>query len=493
LDKVYLRYFNVSLGIIGLILLVTGCAVNPVTGKSDFVMMSEDQEIKLGHDSHPDILKQYGLYDDPALQSYVQSIGQSLAAVSHRTNLAYHFTVLDSPMVNAFALPGGYVYITRGLMAYLNSDAELAAVLGHEIGHVTARHSVRQISAARATQIGYSIGSILVPELQNQAAESIFNTLGSAILSGYGREDELEADHLGSEYLARDGYDPKAMIRVLEILKSQENFEKQLAAEEGREPHIYHGVFASHPDNDTRLQQVVGSADQFKRNTPIHEDRQGYLDHIDGLVFGNSEREGIVHDNVFYHGALGIAFEFPSDWKINNLPDHLIAQPPANDGVVEVTVDDLSRPYTPREFMTIQLKLSNLREEEEIKPSGLEGYTALVPVKTSFGRRDARISVIHFNEHAFVFVGVAKDEKNQQQYDKDFLAMAKSFHPLAAQEESLAKPLTIHLYRVQQGDNVEKIATRSSLSKHVTDQLRLLNGIYPQGEPVAGQEFKVVQ
>ena len=163
----------------------------------------------MGHDAHPDVIKQYGLYDDPGLQSYVQSIGHTLAAVSHRPDLAYHFTVVDSPMVNAFALPGGYVYITRGLMAYLNSDAELAAVLGHEIGHVTARHSVRQISAARAAQIGYSIGSILVPELQNQAAESIFNSMGSAILSGYGREDELEADRLGSEYLAQGARDPQ--------------------------------------------------------------------------------------------------------------------------------------------------------------------------------------------------------------------------------------------------------------------------------------------
>lgn len=447
----------------------------------------------MGHDAHPDVIKQYGLYDDPALQSYVQSIGHSLAAVSHRPDLAYHFTVVDSPMVNAFALPGGYVYLTRGLMAYLNSDAELAAVLGHEIGHVTARHSVRQISAARAAQIGYSIGSILVPELQNQAAESIFNSLGSAILSGYGREDELEADRLGSEYLARDGYDPKAMIRVLEILKGQEEFEKQLAAEEGREPQIYHGVFASHPDNDTRLQQVVESADQFKSVTANHDDRQGYLDHLDGLVFGTSEREGMVRDNIFYHAILGIAFKLPKGWKVNNLSDRLVAQPPGDDGLIQVIFADLDRPYTPREFMTIKLKLSRLSQEQELNPAGLKGYSALVPIKTPYGGRDARISVIHFNEHAFVFIGAAKDDKAPEKYDKEFLAVAQSFHPLTASEQTLAKPLKIHLYQVQQGDNVEKIAKRSRLPSHATEQLRLLNGLYPLGEPHDGQDFKLVR
>ena len=143
--------------------------------------------------------------------------------------------------------------------------------------------------------------------------------------------------------------------------------------------------------------------------------------------------------------------------------------------------------------MTIKMKLSKLSQEQDINPAGLEGYTAIVPVNTPFGRRDARISVIHFNEHAFVFIGEAKDEKTPQKYDKEFLAIANSFHPLEPQEQSLAKPLTLHLYRVQQGDNVEKIATKSSLTNHATEQLRLLNGIYPRGEPVAGQEFKVVQ
>ena len=474
--------------------LLPACAVNPVTGQSNFVMMSEEDEIRLGRDAHADIIKEYGgIYDNPALQSYVQRIGGSLAGVSHRSNLVYRFTVLDSPMVNAFALPGGYIYITRGLLAYLNSEAELAAVLGHEIGHVTARHSVRQISAARAAEIGYKIGAILVPELQTQTAQSLFNILGSAMISGYGRDHELEADRLGAEYLARDGYDPQAMIRVIGVLKNQEDFEKQLAKEEGREPRVYHGVFASHPDNDTRLQQVVASADALKTESANHDDREGFLDRVDGLVYGGSEREGIMRSNAFYHSALGIAFDFPPGWKVDNHPDRLTAVPHSNDGLLQLIVEDVNKPITPLEFMTQRLKLSKLKQDEELNPAGLEGHTAVAQVNTSFGRRDTRFSVIYHNNRAYVFIGVAKDPKLPAKYDQEFLATTNSFHPLEAQEMPLAKALSIHLYPVQKDDNVEKIAGRSIIANHAQEQLRLLNGIYPDGEPVVGQRFKIVQ
>src|SRR3989338_11183251 len=189
--------------IIGLALsLLASCARNPVTGQSDFVMMSESQEIALGRQYHEQIIQeQYQVYESKALQDYVNNVGQKLAVQSHRPALNYRFTVLDSPEVNAFALPGGYVYITRGILAYLNSEAELAAVGGHEIGHVTARHGVRQQSAAQATNIGLTIASIFVPEVSSMGGQNLTNLIGGALLSGYGREHELEADRLRAQYL----------------------------------------------------------------------------------------------------------------------------------------------------------------------------------------------------------------------------------------------------------------------------------------------------
>src|SRR5688572_22830979 len=191
---------------------VGGCATNPVTGGKDVVLMSESQEVEMGRKAHPQVLQQYGRYDDEALQQYVTSVGQRIAASSHRSDLQYTFTVLDSADVNAFALPGGYVYVTRGIMAYLNSEAELAAVLGHEIGHVTARHSVRQQTGATAAGVGAMVVGILTGsgDLANVA-----NAAGTALVRGYGRDMELEADRLGAEYLNRIGYEPEEMIDVV--------------------------------------------------------------------------------------------------------------------------------------------------------------------------------------------------------------------------------------------------------------------------------------
>ncbi|RKZ34703.1 MAG: peptidase M48 Ste24p, partial [Gammaproteobacteria bacterium] len=239
--------------------------------------MSEDSELALGRQTHTQVIERYGRYENPALQNLVQRIGETLAANSHRTGLIYRFTVLDSQEVNAFALPGGYIYITRGLLAFLNGEDELAAVLGHEIGHVTARHSVRQYTAQQAANIGVTLGAILVPQMRTQNVGNLAGVLSTALLRGYGREHELEADRLGAEYLARTGYDPAAMLRVITVLKNQELFERERAQVENREPKVYHGVFSTHPDNDTRLREVVGRAKALQRPGTSAQPREQFL------------------------------------------------------------------------------------------------------------------------------------------------------------------------------------------------------------------------
>jgi len=309
----------------------SGCATNPVTGTPDMVFMSEAKEIRLGDSYDKKVRNQYGVYPDPKLQAYVQGIGEKLAAQSHRPDLKYHFTVLDGPEVNAFALPGGYVYITRGILAYINSEAELAAVLGHEIGHVTARHGVRQHSAATATGV---VGAILGAATGIQGTQDLFNVFGNAILSGYGRDHELESDRLGAEYLARTGYDPQAMIGVIGILKNQEEFEKKRAAAEKRPARIYHGVFASHPSADKRLQEVVAEADKFKTLSAPSIKREEYFKRIDKLAFGDGAREGIRHGRLFYHRDLDLALTFPEGWHIENSPDAIASWPPQKEALI---------------------------------------------------------------------------------------------------------------------------------------------------------------
>jgi len=269
------------------LILLAACSENPVTGRKDFSLISNDQEKAMGAQAHRGIIKQKKRLNNPKLQAYVNNIGQLLARQSHRKDLRYTFTVLDDPSVNAFALPGGYIYITTGLMVYLNSEAELAGVLGHEIGHVTARHGVKQQSAGMASAILVSVLS----KKGGADAGKQYGQLGKALLSGYGRDHELQADRLGAEYIARIGYQPQHMIEVVRVLKAQEEFDKYQARREGRKPRAYHGVFASHPSNDKRLQQVIGEAKKYHTSGNRDAGHDRYLQQIHGMKFRISKNK----------------------------------------------------------------------------------------------------------------------------------------------------------------------------------------------------------
>jgi predicted Zn-dependent protease len=475
-----------ALGALVLWLGVSACATNPVTGGKNFVMMSEDQEIDLGRSNDPKIRTQFGVYDNPALQAYVQRVGEQVAAKSHRPGLVYRFTVLDSPDVNAFALPGGYIYVTRGILAYLNSEAELAAVLGHEVGHVTARHSVRQYSAAAAGQI---VGALV---LRSAAAADLFNVLGSALLSGYGREHELEADRLGAEYLARNDYDPNAMIEVVGVLKNQEEFEKERAKAEGREPRIYHGVFATHPDADKRLQEVVGEARQYKASNTTRVGREDYLKQIDGLLYGDSAKSGVRHGSSFYHGDMNFALDFPKGWRLENSPRAVTAQSPERDAVIQLSAEDLNKRMTPEEYVKQQLKHS-LKDGAPVPGTALPSYSGTATIKTPFGQRKTRVSVVYLDNRAFVLLGATKSDAGFAAADPQFLAAAASLHALKPEEKRLAQGLKLHAVRAAAGDSFDKLAKQSPLSGYATSVLRLINDKYPNGEPTPGELIKIIR
>lgn len=252
-------------------LFLAGCAANPVTGKNQLSLMSEAEEVQTGQQAHRQILAQNPPYQDANLQAYVSRIGQLMAAQSHRQNIRYTFTVLDDPAVNAFALPGGYVYITTGLMMYLNSEAELAGVLAHEIGHIASRHNVSQASW---NAIGGLLATVAGEKLGNK---ELFNTLGELGLSNYSRQQELEADALGAEYLARAGYDPAYMAQVIATLQAYDQFK-------GGTSDPYRDLFSTHPNNDVRLQQLIAQARQYGRGGR-DAGHTTYLNQINGMRF----------------------------------------------------------------------------------------------------------------------------------------------------------------------------------------------------------------
>ena len=472
------------------LLTLQGCATNPVTGEQDFVLMSEAEEIALGRRYSTEIIKEMPEYDDPELQRLVQSIGEKIAANSHRPDLIYRFTVVDSPTVNAFALPGGYIYITRGMLAYLNSEAELAAVLGHEIGHVTARHSVRQHGTATAVGL---LGAILSASSGVQGMDRLSQVAGTAIVRGYGRDHELEADRLGAEYLAKTGYDPAGMLKVVGVLKNQEAFDKQVAEKEGREPRAYHGLFSTHPDNDKRFQEVVNAAQSLRSGPEARVGRDSFLRALDGLTFGESEAEGITREHRFYHGELDFGITFPVGWRIDNGKQRVLATAPGNDGLVQLSASDLNKRISPEEFMRQRMKLDNLRNGKAFSADGLLGYTAIADGNTPWGTRRVRYIVLFRDDKAWIIAGAAKNSGTPQQYDAEILAAARSFHRLTKQERAFAQEKHLQIIKAKRSTRYSGLVKGSPINSYPEEQLRLLNNQYPDGEPRSGSLLKIVR
>jgi predicted Zn-dependent protease len=482
----------VALAATGAIATLSGCATNPATGGTDIVMMSEAQEIEIGRKTHPQILQQYGRFEDAQLQQYVNEVGQRIAAKSHRPNLQYTFTVLDSDEVNAFALPGGYVYITRGIMAYLNSEAELAAVLGHEVGHVTARHAVRQQTGATAAGVGAMVVGILTGsgDLANVAGMA-----GSALISGYGRDMELEADELGAEYLNRVGFEPEAMIDVVRLLKNQEMLEIQMARQENRQPRVYHGVFASHPDNDTRLQEVVKAAGKVKNAEDRPPNRDLYLSHINGLPMGDSRAQGVVRGSRFYHADLGITLAFPTGWIVDNQRAKVIAYTAAKDAVMEVSAGAPPPNVAPKEFLGRLLQGMPTTEAEPVTVNGLSGYRAVVrSTNLPWGNQGpAQVAVVYFNNLAYIFKGYTRQAAAQPGFEPVFLSTVKTFRRLRDNEFTAAEPDQLRVIQASNQTNIEQLARKSPIKKYPAERLRLLNDLYPDKEPTPGQKLKIVE
>ena len=298
------------------------CAINPVTGQRELALISEAQEIQIGRDADQDISQSMGLYEDAALQAYVQALGERMARESERPDLPWTFRVIDDPVVNAFALPGGFVYVTRGIMAHFSSEAELAGVLGHEIGHVTARHGVSQVSRAQLAQLGLGIGTILAPDLAG-VADVAGAGLGLLFLR-YGRDAERQADDLGLAYMTREGYDPREMAATFQMLA------RSSGAEDGdRLP----GFLSTHPDPLDRRERILARIDAGEVSGE-RVDRESYLQRLSGMPFGENPREGFFQNGRFHHPELRFRMDFPSNWRTLNQRQAVQAVSPEQDALL---------------------------------------------------------------------------------------------------------------------------------------------------------------
>jgi len=458
---------------------LSACAVNP-TGGVDFVTMSESREIELGTELHEQMQQETPLYRDQDLQEYVNEVGQKLAAVSHRPDIEYTFTVVDSPDINAFALPGGFIYINRGLIAYLNSEDQLAAVLGHEIGHVTARHAVRQQAARQTNSV---IAGVAVIATGVSSLGETTSLLGGALLSGYGRDMELESDGLGAEYLANAGYDPLAMVEVIGVLKNHEDFTKRTSSGAVS----YHGVFATHPRNDTRLQEVVGRASELSEQQSSNVDPAIFREKVNGLALGPSlQIGGSEARNRYYQSLLNYTMVFPDGWRWDETTTQLNARAADESLTLNVSVQRLQQMKEPRLFIQDELDVNGLQETEALNQFGLQGYTGINPADQT------RLAVIYYGPRAFILQGSQSGGEISEENDEIFMQAIRSFRPIAANERSFANPVSIEYVR-SDGRTYEQLAEDNMFDENAADLLRLYNGDYPRGQPVAGEWIKIVR
>jgi predicted Zn-dependent protease len=483
-----------------LVALLSACGspiVNPVTGQAERSVMTEQMELTEGAKAHQQVLQEYGVVKDARLQAYVNNLGQRLAKQSHRGQLQWHFTVLDSPEINAFALPGGYVYVTRGIMAYLQNEAELAGVVGHEIGHVTARHGAQRATRQQDAGLGVLAASVLGVVLESQGvsgagrlASDLSQTVASGYIASYSRDQELQADSLGAEYLARTDYEPRNMVNVINSLKNQERFAADQARAEGRAAPASGSWLSSHPSNDQRLQQISQQAVQFKGNY-ADDGRARYLQAIAGMAYGESADQGLTRGQNFFHADMGIAITAPAGWKIQSETNQLALVNAARDAALMIQVAPAKAGSTHDEVIRNLLKPSQGRTER-LTLNGLQATRFVGSRAAKQGEQaiDATL-VTGPRGTVFVIVPAGKNATALQQARAGLAQAQGSFRAMTAQDRAAARPWTLRTTPFPSGGFAQ--LARSSPLPQAEAQLRLINGFYAGGEPRVGQVVKVVE
>jgi predicted Zn-dependent protease len=480
-----------------------GCGtktVNPVTGQQERSVMSEQQEVQEGAKAHQEVLKEYGVLKNDRVQAYVNDIGQRLAKLSHRAQLKWTFTVLDSPEINAFALPGGYVYITRGIMAYLDSEADLAGVIGHEIGHVTARHGAQRATRQQDAALVGLLGGVLGAVLDAKGGGGIGQQIGqvsqqaaAGYVAKYGREQELQADGLGAEYLSRVNYDPRNMIDVIRVLKDQERFAQDVARAEGRPvPQGGNSWLASHPSNDERLNAIGRIAAQYQANKNYaDEGRMRYLQMIAGMPYGESPEQGLTRGRNFYHSSLNFAMTAPNGWRVVNEADQLNFVAPAGDAALIVQLAPPNAGRNHEEIIRNVVKPVSGRVEKYAL-NGLQATHFTGAVQAQGGQRAVELTVATGAAgQNFLMIYAAKDAATLQRNRAALRETEGSFRGMSAQDVAAAKPWVLRTANLPR-EGFAGLARSAPMSTLPEQQLKLMNGVYSSGAVQPGALVKVV-
>lgn len=493
------RWRTITAILVAAVLAACSTVTNPVSGKAERTVMDERSEIAEGQKAHAEVLKEYTRLDNPALQAYVDGVGQRLARQSHRAELKWTFTVLDSPEINAFALPGGYVYITTGIMTYLDSEADLAGVLGHEIGHVTARHGAQRATRQQAAGIGVLAASVLGAVLEakgvsgaGQIAGQASQSIAAGHIAKYGREQESQADQLGAEYLQRVGLDPRNMVDVIRVLRDQDLFRADVAKAEGRPAPPPNDWLSSHPSSEQRLQDIVQRANAYQGKYG-DEGRTRYLQAIQGMGFGESRAQGVTRGRNFYHEDLGLALTAPAGWRIENGAEAITLVNPTGEAGLVVRLVPAEAGRTHDEVLRNLLKPEQGRTERFSLYNGAPA-THLVGSRRNDKGQTQGIEATVANgpgNRFYLMAYAAKDAAALDRARAGLREAESSLRALNDADRQAARPWVVRTVAMPPG-GFEQLARSSPLGPHALAQLRLLNNAYTSAPPPAGRPVKVV-
>lgn len=453
------------------------CAKNPVTGKRNFMLLSNKGEARLGQQSDPGIISAYGLYDDEKIQSFIKSKGLQMARISHRPELDYQFRILDSPVVNAFAVPGGYVYFTRGIMAHFNNEAEFAGVLGHEIGHITARHSAKQYSKQMLAQVGMGLGMVFSPAFR-QFGE-IANTGVGLLFLKFGRDAESESDALGVDYSTKIGYDAHQMAGFFSTIH-------RLQEEAGVEIPTF---LSTHPDPMNRNENVDRMADARQaqaRGREFKVNRDKYLNMIDGLVYGEDPKQGYVEKDYFYHPVLKFEFPTPRNWQVVNSPAQV--QMASQDGkaaiILSLAAEKSLAAAAQADVTQNNLQVINQRNEN------VNGNNAISILSETETLR-VLTYLIEYNGMIYKFHGLA-EKLNYSNYERYFVETMTGFAKLTDQSKINVFPERIRIKRVAKTDTFGNVLKSFKVSADRMTEHAILNGMELNDQIEKGTLFKIV-
>jgi predicted Zn-dependent protease len=470
-------------------LLLKACSVNPVTGKKQVVLMSEEQEIAMGKEADPQIIAEYGLYADSNLQRFLRQKGLEMAKISHRPNLNWQFRVVDSDVINAFAVPGGYVYFTRGILAHFNNEAQFAGVLGHEIGHVTARHSVAQQTKGMATQLGVMAAMVLSPDLAQFGNE--LSQGAQLLMLSYGRADETQSDELGVEYSSKIGYDAKEMAKFFLTLQAQSKASGNAELPE---------FMSTHPDPGNRNQRVSQLAIEYQQKNQLSNlkvGRNDYLKRIEGIVYGMDPKQGYLENGIFYHPELRFQFNAPAGWRYNNSPTAVTFSPAQGDGLFFLTVGKGNTPQEAAQAFQTQYKLQ-VKDSRQTTVNGLPAYLILgdqVQQAQQGGAQKVITVVAAFIQHnKLIYQMIGAGEPTAfQQHQALYQATYNSFRPLTDAAKINIKPERVALFTTKTSATLRQHLTTLGTPTARVQELAILNGLNPDDQVVAGSVIKYVK